>query len=148
MRISTKGRYALAAAVCMAQRQSGGDYITAISISEKLGISKIYLEQVFALLKRGGIVLSGKGAQGGYLLARSPAQITAFEVLASVESALFDETEETVPGKAPDIESAMQSAVFESLDRAVKTTLTKVTLEDLVAQAQSHDHGSAHMFYI
>ncbi|MEL7602247.1 MAG: Rrf2 family transcriptional regulator, partial [Bacillota bacterium] len=49
MRVSAKGRYALAAMLHMAQRADTGEYITVISISERLGISKIYLEQVFSL---------------------------------------------------------------------------------------------------
>ena len=43
MRISSKGRYALAAVMDMAQQYANGEYITIISISEKMGISKIYL---------------------------------------------------------------------------------------------------------
>ncbi|MFV0412017.1 MAG: RrF2 family transcriptional regulator, partial [Oscillospiraceae bacterium] len=65
MKVSTKGRYALAAVTHMAQQHSTGEYITVLSIAERLGLSKIYLEQVFSLLKRGGIVNSTKGAQGG-----------------------------------------------------------------------------------
>ena len=65
MRISSKGRYGLAAMVCMAESYGSGACITIISLSERLGISKIYLEQVFSLLKRGGLVLAIKGVQGG-----------------------------------------------------------------------------------
>ena len=86
MRISAKGRYALAAAISMAQQHGTGEYITVISISEKLGISKIYLEQVFSLLKRAGLVTSVKGAQGGYQLSRMPGQITALDLLMAVET--------------------------------------------------------------
>ena len=59
MRISAKGRYALASVVHMAQQQHSGESITLVSISERLGISKIYLEQVFSLLKRGELVTCG-----------------------------------------------------------------------------------------
>ena len=83
MRISAKGRYALAAVVSMAQQYQGGEYITLLSISEKLGISKIYLEQVFSLLRRSGLVDSVKGAQGGYRLSRAPRLITAWEILSA-----------------------------------------------------------------
>lgn len=75
MRISAKGRYALAAIISMAQQYNSGEHITVISISEKLGLSKIYLEQVFALLKKAEIVSSAKGAQGGYQLTRMPGQM-------------------------------------------------------------------------
>jgi len=89
MRISAKGRYALASVVFMAQQHESGEYITILSISEKLGISKIYLEQVFSLLKRGNIVNSIKGAMGGYQLTRMPQQITVLDVLKAVELSLY-----------------------------------------------------------
>lgn len=148
MRISTKGRYALAAAVSMAQQNGSGGYITAVSISDKLGISKIYLEQVFSLLKRGGLVVSVKGAQGGYLLSRSPAKISAYDILSSVESSLFEKTEDTVMDKAPEIDKAMRQSVFEVLDSSVRDTLAKVTLEDLLNEAEIHSSVSSGMFYI
>jgi Rrf2 family transcriptional regulator, cysteine metabolism repressor len=107
MRISAKGRYALAAVISMAQQYSNGEYITVISISEKLGISKIYLEQVFSLLKRGGLVRSVKGSQGGYQLARTPGRINVLDVLSAVENSLFEKTEETVSVGAPDIDTIL-----------------------------------------
>lgn len=54
----------------MADNQN--ECITISSIAEKLGISKIYLEQVFSLLKRAKLVTSLKGAQGGYQLSKIP----------------------------------------------------------------------------
>lgn len=148
MRISSKGRYALAAVISMAQRYNTGEYITVISISEKLGISKIYLEQVFALLKRGGLVTSGKGAQGGYLLSKTPGQITVLDVLSSVDSSLFENTEDTIVLTAPDIEKAMRLSVFDNLDKSVQDTLKRVTLDDLVTEAEKNKIDSAQMFYI
>jgi len=148
MRISAKGRYALAAIINMAKNHDTGECMTVISISERLGISKIYLEQVFSLLKRGGLVNSMKGAQGGYQLARMPRQITVLDVLSAVELSLFETTEETVPEKAPEIEKAMQLSAFDILDRSVKDTLGKITLSDLVTAAEKHKSDGEFMFYI
>mgnify|MGYP000932862017 CR=1 FL=1 len=148
MRISAKGRYALAAMISMAENYNNGEYITVISISEKLGISKIYLEQVFSLLKRGGIVNSIKGAQGGYQLTRMPGQITVLDVLSAVELSLFEPAEETVQDKAPDIEAAMRLSAFDVLDNAVKGTLTQITLYDLVTEAEKHKTEQGFMFFI
>lgn len=148
MRISAKGRYALAAMISMAQNYDNGEYITVISISEKLGISKIYLEQVFSLLKRGGLVSSVKGAQGGYQLARMPRLITALDVLSAVELFLFEPTEDTVFEMAPEIEGAMRLAAFGTLDSAVKKALEKVTLADLVTEAEKHKTDQGLMFFI
>lgn len=148
MRISVKGRYALAAGIYLAEQYDSGQPITVISMSEKLGISKIYLEQVFSLLKRGGLVTSTKGAQGGYKLKQEPKEITVFAVLSAVELALFEGTEETTTESAPEIEAAMQDAVFLVLDRAVKDTLGSITLEDLLTEAEKHRAEQGYMFYL
>lgn len=148
MRVSAKGRYALAAMIHMAQNYAAGEPITVIRISESLGISKIYLEQVFSLLKRSKIVTSVKGAQGGYQLARMPRQITVLDVLFAVELSLFEKAENTVPEKAPAIEAVIRSCAFDVLDQAIKSALEKITLEDLVAEAERYQSDSAPMFYI
>jgi len=148
MRISAKGRYALAATTNMAQSHNKNEYITLISISEKLGISKIYLEQVFSLLKRGGIVSSIKGSQGGYQLAKVPMQITVFDILSSVETSLFEKTEETIVGKVPEIETAMKLTVYNPLDSLVKSALQKITLYDLVSETEKHKTDQGLMFFI
>lgn len=148
MRISAKGRYALAAAIDMAQQHQNGEYITLLSISETLGISKIYLEQVFSLLKRAALVLSIKGAQGGYQLARAPEHITVLDILLAVEQALTEPSQETVAEKAPAIEAALRLSVFEMLDQAVGAALSGVTLADLVNETEKHKAEQAMMFYI
>lgn len=148
MRVSAKGRYALAAMLHMAQRADTGEYITVVSISQRLGISKIYLEQVFSLLKRGELVHSVKGAQGGYQLARRPEDITAYDILASVELSLFEHTEDTVLEKAPEVDRAMQSAIFGPLQEAVQAFLRGVTLSDLRREAEKQNAAEGLMFYI
>lgn len=148
MRLSAKGRYALAATTSMAQNKGDTEYITLISISEKLGISKIYLEQVFSLLKHGGIVNSIKGSQGGYQLTKAPKRITVYDILSSVETSLFENTEETIKDKAPDIEAAMQLTIYNPLDSMIKATLQDISLLDLVTEADKHKNDQGFMFFI
>lgn len=148
MRISAKGRYALAAVIDMAQQYPNGEYITLFSISEKLGISKIYLEQVFSLLKRAELVQSVKGAQGGYQLTRAPGKITVLDILLAAEQALFEPAHETVSEKAPDIEAALRLCTFDVLDKAVRETLGGITIAGLINEAEKHKAKQAMMFYI
>jgi Rrf2 family protein len=148
MRLSAKGRYALAATTSMAQNYNSNEYITLISISEKLGISKIYLEQVFSLLKHGGIVNSIKGSQGGYQLSRLPQEITVFDVLSAVETSLFEGVEETVKDASPDIETALNLVVYTPLDEGIRSSLQKVTLVNLVSEAENHKNDHGFMFFI
>lgn len=147
MRISAKGRYALAAMICLGQEYGGGACTTVLSISEKLGISKIYLEQVFSLLRRGGIVSSVKGAQGGYQLARQPGRITLRDILSSVELALFEKNEGTAGGGAPGIEAAVGSAL-NTVEAALSDSMARVTLRDMVDEANRYGTEDGLMFYI
>ena len=147
MKISAKGRYALAATISIAENYNPGEYTTVISISERLGISKIYLEQVFSLLKRGGIVSSIKGSQGGYQLVREPDLISLSEVLSAVELSLFEAYEDTVAEKAPAIDAAMRGA-FEGIDAALRAYMEGISLYDLVLETKKHNPDEGLMYYI
>ena len=68
MRLSTKGRYAVMAMVDLAQRGEGNP-VSLAEIADRQEISLSYLEQLFAKLRRGGLVKSVRGPGGGYLLA-------------------------------------------------------------------------------
>ncbi|MFC7334456.1 Rrf2 family transcriptional regulator [Rhodocista pekingensis] len=72
MRLSTKGRYAVMAMVDLA-KSSKGHPVALAEIADRQEISLSYLEQLFAKLRKGGLVKSVRGPGGGYLLA-SPAE--------------------------------------------------------------------------
>lgn len=148
MRLSAKGRYALVSTIHMAQNYNKDEYITLISISERFNISKIYLEQVFSLLKRGGVVNSIKGSQGGYQLADVPEKITVYDILSSVESTLFENTEDTIGEQAPELEAAVKALIYEPLDSTVKDLLSNISLSDLVAEVDKNKGESALMYFI
>lgn len=148
MKISVKGRYGLAVMINMAQSYYNGENITVLSFANKLGFSKIYLEQVFSLLKRAGLVTAIKGAQGGYQLAKEPQNITVYNVLSAIEYSIFEKAEVTVAEKATEIEQAMQKSAFDVLDNAIEKTLKSITLRDLVNDAESYKTDNSLMFYI
>jgi Rrf2 family protein len=84
MRISVKGEYALQALFDLATHDSG-DPVRIHDIAQRQKIPQKFLELILASLKQAGFVESRRGAEGGYLLARSPAAITVGEVLRFVE---------------------------------------------------------------
>ncbi|GHU61461.1 Rrf2 family transcriptional regulator [Clostridia bacterium] len=131
MRISAKGRYALAAVTVIASRQQSGANTTVGSVSEELGLSKIYLEQVFAQLKKAGILVSVKGPKGGYSLARSASKITAWDVLSVLEISFAEQAEEATGTNDAGMEIALKQLVFDAVDKALKDTLSQVTAADL-----------------
>lgn len=84
MKISTKGRYGLRALMDMAMNAEK-ESITIKTISERQNISERYLEQIFSLLRKGGIIVGRKGAQGGYNLVKKQSEITIGEILKALE---------------------------------------------------------------
>jgi Rrf2 family protein len=84
MKISTKGIYGLKALVDLGIN-SVNESVTLKSISERQKISESYLEQIFSTLSKKGIVKSRKGAQGGYTLGDSAANITVGDILRALE---------------------------------------------------------------
>lgn len=148
MRISSKGRYGLAAMISVAQMGSGGEFVTVVSIADKLGISKIYLEQVFSLLKRSKLVTSIKGSQGGYQLSRSSNKITAYDILQAVETSLFEKTERSVSDASIEIENALNSLIWDNINSAIAKVLNGVSLDDLVTESERVKLDDQFMFYI
>ncbi|MDR2156672.1 MAG: Rrf2 family transcriptional regulator [Clostridiales Family XIII bacterium] len=145
MRISVKGRYALASVITIAEESERDRNVSVNSIAETLGISKIYLEQVFAQLKKTKLLTSVKGPKGGYRLARSPSKITAWEVLSALELSLNEKPESTVGESAPEIEMAIRSLIFEPLDASIKERLNGVTLRDLLDFVEGQESNRAFM---
>lgn len=148
MKISTKGRYALAAMISMAQRESISGVDTLAALSGRLGLSKLYLEQVFSLLRRAELVLSVKGAQGGYRLARSARDISGWDILSAAENGLFDQADATVDENSPGIERAMRDELFRPLDLAVRTVLETVSLYHLAEEANLPSADDGYIYII
>ncbi|WP_313990370.1 Rrf2 family transcriptional regulator [uncultured Selenomonas sp.] len=145
MKISAKGRYGIASMVFLARNYEASSPVTIISISEHLGISKIYLEQVFSLLKRSKLVNSIKGSQGGYQLSRRPREITAYEILSSIEISLIEKTG-IASEKMEQLNRILARKVFDVLDRNILNTLNTITLEDLLT-AWNHEESDENLMY-
>ena len=99
------------------------------SVSKRQNISERYLEQIFSILRKGGIITSKKGAQGGYFLARTAADITVGEILNILEGDLkiVSPSEER-----NDIECFMQKNIWNNINRQIEEYFDSVTLEALV----------------
>ena len=87
MRLSTRGLYALEAVLAIAL-QPDAERMSIRTISATTQISDHYLEQIFTLLKRGKIIKSLRGNQGGYTLAKQPGNLTVGDVLRATEGPL------------------------------------------------------------
>ena len=87
MKLSTRGRYGIHAMYDLAEHYGDGPQ-SIKCIAERQGIPEAYLEQLIALLRREKLVISNRGAQGGYRLSREPAEMTVGDVLRALEGGL------------------------------------------------------------
>lgn len=92
MMFSTKAEYGVRVMVELARRAdaegAGGGPISLAEIAEHDGMPLAYLEHLVARLRKAGLVDSRRGSRGGYLLARSPAEITMAEVVEALEGSI------------------------------------------------------------
>ena len=84
MKLSTKGRYAVTAMMDLALHEGEGP-VTLADISQCQGISLSYLEQLFARLRKSGLVSGVRGPGGGYRLAQSADRITVADIIIAVD---------------------------------------------------------------
>lgn len=87
MRLSTKGRYGVTAMFDLAIKYGQGP-VSIKEISKSQDISESYLEQLFALLRKSGLIKSVRGAQGGYILANDPADISVGDIIRVLEGSM------------------------------------------------------------
>ena len=131
MKLSTRGRYGIHAMYELALRYGDGPQ-SIKNIAERQGIPEAYLEQLVAVLRREGLVISNRGAQGGYRLAHSPAEITVGDVLRSLEGGLklIDclEEEETC-GKSCACPSRV---VWLKIQQGLNKIVDGITLQDMI----------------
>ena len=147
MRISAKGRYAIASMITLTKYQTDQP-ITVASISNKLNISKIYLEQIFSLLKHSRLVTSSKGAQGGYQLAKPSSDISVLDILSATELTLLEKMETTMEAEYLPLEKVMQTHIFDPLDQAVAAMLSSVRLDQLADELTAANETGNYMFFI
>jgi Rrf2 family cysteine metabolism transcriptional repressor len=150
MIFSTKAEYGVRVMVELARR--GGDQPVALTeIAEHEGLPLAYLEHLVARLRRADLVSSRRGAHGGYLLSREPAQITMAEVVEALEGQIAPiECFSTVPDgsihcvMASDPERVCTSKMLWSRVReAIVATLEQMTLADLIPASAGMTPASA-----
>lgn len=146
MKISSKGRYGLKAMIDLAVN-SKNDIVTLKSIAERQNISDGYLEQVFSLLKKGGLVKSSKGAQGGYTLSREAANITVGDILRALEGSLSVVDKTASGAQESQMDYFIKSNVWDKLNESINKTIDSITLYDLV-QKYNITITDSYIYYI
>jgi Rrf2 family protein len=143
MQVSTKGRYALRFLLDLCQHQGQGP-VPLKDVAERQDISKKYLEHVVSMLNPTGILHIMRGYQGGYLLAKSPADITVADVLRVTEGGLAPVT--CLEGDTLGCErreECMTLGVWKGLEKVIEDYLEGVSLQDIL-----DSQGSQIEYYI
>jgi len=117
----------------MCAREDGGEKKPVVigDIAKRQEIPSSYLEQLFAKLRRGRVIKSVRGAQGGYLLARPAKEITVAEIIRALgESIAFGDCQ--TDAGCDNIIDCPTYELWQRLKASVDDILETTTLEDLV----------------
>ncbi len=137
MRLSAKGEYGVRAMIHLALHYSGGP-VPLSKIAMEENISRQYLEQIFLLLRRSGLILSVRGVKGGYMLASSPGEIFVGDIVRVLDGPITPvdclaenrgNEESSSCGKGED---CMARKVWERLRDQINQLLDSISLQDMM----------------
>ena len=130
MRLSTKSLYGTRLMFELAINYTKG-VIRLSEIVQKQGLSEKYSEQIMSQLKAAGLVVSQRGAEGGYVLSRPAAAITMKEIVETLEGSLTLINQEETSGES-ESSRFISMRVWERVSKSIEDTLASITLDDLV----------------
>ena len=143
MRLTTKGRYAVAAMADLAAQstgrgggaaQSGPRLVGAAEVALRQGIALGYLEQIFVRLRRAGLIESVRGPAGGHRLSRAAGAIRIAEIVSAVDEEI--RTTACAPGGATGCQGTsarcLTHDLWDELGRQIDIFMNAVTLEDVI----------------
>jgi Rrf2 family protein len=138
VKVSTRGDYASRALLSLALH-AGSEVPTSVrDIADRTGLPQPYLEQILLALKGAGLVRSKRGVGGGYVLARSPEQITLSQIVSAVDGPIqagdFGEPHQN--GACDHEGQCILLSVWAEVGQHMRHHLDSFTLADMVARAQ------------
>ncbi len=139
MRSTTKCRYAVIAMLVLSLYYGVGA-ITLADISERQGISLSYLEQLFARLRKQGLVSSSRGPGGGYRLSRAADTITVLDVISAVDEKV-DSTQCEGRQNCHGHEQCLSHELWQSLSDQIRVYLDGITLAQVVSNFEKSRNG-------
>jgi Rrf2 family iron-sulfur cluster assembly transcriptional regulator len=135
VKLSTKGRYAVMAMVDLASN-SRGQPVALADIAERQEISLSYLEQLFAKLRKGGLVKSVRGPGGGYLLAHPIEESRVSDIIVAVDEPI--RATRCAPGSPAGCRSnksrCLTHDLWEELGNQIHLYLSSVSLADICSK--------------
>ena len=135
MKLSTKGRYGLRALIHLAL-YSENETVSIQSIARRQNISDSYLEQLMRKLRSAGLIVSVRGAQGGYKLARPANEISVGDVLRALEGSLEAVTCGGEDNSCQGADLCVTKFVWERINSSIRDTVDSIKLSQLVEESR------------
>lgn len=134
LKLSTKGRYGLKAMYQLALLSDKNTPLPVKTVAEIIGVSELYLEQIFSVLKKNGLIKSVRGAQGGYFLAKYSYEITVGDVLRSLEGSFAPSScvLEDSDSACLNAEDCVTKIVWERMKTSIDQCMDSITLQDML----------------
>ncbi len=130
MRLTTKGRYAVTAMLDLALHATKSP-VSLADISDRQSISVSYLEQLFAKLRKRGLVLSVRGPGGGYQLAAQPKTVFVAQIIDAVDESV-DATRCGGQGDCQQGATCLTHELWSDLSTQIHTFLANISLQELL----------------
>ena len=137
MLLTTKGKYGLRAVFAVAL--NGNEPLSLSAIARQEGLSESYLEILMAALKKGGILVSTRGARGGYRLAADPSELTVGRILrvlegstAAAECVAEGETVSSCGNEGTCNGACRIHGVLMKINQQINAVLDSMTLQDML----------------
>jgi Rrf2 family protein len=143
LELSAKVEYALLALIELASQADTKHPLTINEITARHSIPERYLEQIFTLLRRGGLIHSQRGARGGYMLVKEPWQVSVLDVISLIEG---NRKERGFASKTS-VEQELVHEIWHQANATFQATLSEYSLHDLCQHRDSRKQVS-HMYYI
>lgn len=130
MKLSTRGRYGVKAVLELAIHYGKG-HVSIKSVAKQQNVSEYYLEQLFAQLRKRGIIRSLRGAYGGYALARPPGEITVYDVIEVLEGSI-EISDCIVDTTCKNVDCCASRLLWVRIKESIDDVLKSTTIQDMV----------------
>ncbi|MBC2577566.1 Rrf2 family transcriptional regulator [Peptostreptococcus russellii] len=137
MKLSTKGKYGLKAMFELAL-SSNGEPVSLKYIAKKQGISDQYLEQIFSILKKAGLVKSVRGAQGGYYISKEASEITVADILKVLEGDMAFTECLLDKDLCENFDSCATKYVWAKIKESIEEVTNSISLQDMIDDYKSN----------
>ena len=132
MRLTTRGRYAVTALLDLALQEQKHELAVSLSdIAKRQEISISYLEQLFSKLRKKGLVVSTRGASGGYHIAKPINEISIMTIISAVDESVDARACEG-KGNCQDGAMCLTHDLWNGLSEQIEKYLSTVTLDTLI----------------